>query len=124
MYLQVFGCVACVPRFPSVLMYGSEIPSEFSSAVDIDIQRISFENIDEMTYMDPLLIQGYENTKFHNLPTDPETLVQYLLRNFGETVVPVSFGTPVTLSEWYENKAGRYLKDWHINQTKTVFSKF
>ena len=102
--------------------YGTDIPADFSETQPADIRRIQFDELDDIDFKEPLLVEGYENIEFHNFPHGCDELVPFLLENFGKCAFPVSSGEAVTLSEWYSNKRGRYLKDWHINESKCMFN--
>ena len=95
--------------------YGTHAPPEFNDAKRTPINRVKFEELDHITYQEPLLVEGFESIPFHRFPPKDE-VVSFLIDTLGNEKVPMSDASDVTLSQWYSNKNGRYLKDWHINK--------
>ena len=97
--------------------YGSDVPHVFSSAPTVEIKRMQVSHMKELDYDEPVLIEGMDECGFHRMPSSSGEVLQFLLATLGECKVPVSDETDVTLNNWYSDKQGRYLKDWHINES-------
>jgi hypothetical protein len=95
--------------------YGTHSPSEYADARKAEIRSVSFDDLGGKFHHEPLLVTGFDKLGFHRFPEEKE-IVPFLLNALGNQNVPVSDGGDVTLSDWYKNKHGRYLKDWHINK--------
>ena len=116
------------------MTYDADIPSEFTGAGEIPIRRIGIDEVEDFQFDEPVIIASIPSEcKFYTLPVGTDAIVPYLLTRFGDCVVPASgpsesyetTGSSTqalpTLTEWYKQKVGRYLKDWHVNVHGEVF---
>jgi hypothetical protein len=91
------------------------IPVEFKHAPEIGIKRVDVSQLNQVDFQEPLLILGFTHRPFHRFSSDSESVVKDLLDVFSNDQVPLTSGETILLGEWYRNKKGRYVKDWHIN---------
>lgn len=102
----------------------SSVPEEWTGVPEKPVRIIELSDVSSFKYNEPVVI-NLPKSELAFIRIDLENVVHELLFRFGESTVPVACldgdVRQLSLSNWYENKQGKYLKDWHINQKERVF---
>ena len=107
------------------MSYLSSVPSDWVNVPEFPLERLIFSDLYSFSFDRPIIIPDFPSHAFPSIPHAESDLIPFLLNVYGSHLVPV-VGVDGTLDEplnvWYKNKQGRYLKDWHINKTRPLFT--